>query len=257
MNARLPSNEELLDLMSMRAIEGLDDADQMKLDHLLTEHPECDAEALELAAAAFDVAHLPRNNPPMPKRLRDNILAQATLDTTDRERERDGKALGATFPFPWLIAAAATIIAVLAWIPDRGSTTPLAPQEWTINRLRAEATDLIERPWKPAAPLGYDGVEGEVVWSTSLQKGFMVFSGLPTNDAQRAQYQLWIVDPSRDEHPIDGGVFDMPASADGAEVVIPIDNAIRVDGPSKFVITLERPGGVVVSDGPHLVGADV
>ena len=47
---------------------------------------------------------------------------------------------------------------------------------------------------------------------------------------------------------IKGGVFDMPAG-DG-EAIVPIDAKIRVDEPVLFAITVERPGGVVVSDGP-------
>ncbi|MEK9984810.1 MAG: anti-sigma factor, partial [Opitutae bacterium] len=59
------------------------------------------------------------------------------------------------------------------------------------------------------------------------------------------QYQLWIVDPERDELPVDGGVFDIPEGVDKA--LIPIKNALEVDKPTLFVITLEQPGGVVKS----------
>ena len=73
----------------------------------------------------------------------------------------------------------------------------------------------------------------------------MRFSGLPAKDPTKAQYQLWIVDPARDERPVDGGVFNIPS--DGGEVVVPIRAALRVDNPVAFVITVEQPGGVVVS----------
>ena len=63
------------------------------------------------------------------------------------------------------------------------------------------------------------------------------------------------MDPSRDERPIDGGVFDIPAGAD--EVIVPIDAKLRADNPAVFAITLEQPGGVVVSEGPLLVVAPV
>jgi anti-sigma-K factor RskA len=88
---------------------------------------------------------------------------------------------------------------------------------------------------------------GEVVWSDARQEGYMTLANLPANDPSEKQYQLWIVDPDRgDPQPIDGGVFDIPADADSA--VIPIRNPLTVDKPSLFVITLEKPGGVVVSD---------
>ncbi len=83
----------------------------------------------------------------------------------------------------------------------------------------------------------------------------MRLRGLPANRAAVEQYQLWIVDPSRDERPIDGGVFDIPGGVD--EVIVPIDAKLRADKPTVFAITLEQPGGVVVSDGPLLVIAAV
>ena len=43
----------------------------------------------------------------------------------------------------------------------------------------------------------------------------------------------------------------------GGEVVIPIDAKLRVGRPTAFAITLEKAGGVVVSDGPLLLVAAV
>ena len=73
----------------------------------------------------------------------------------------------------------------------------------------------------------------------------MFLTDLPVNDHESKQYQLWIVDPTRDEKPVDGGVFDI-ASAEGT-TVIPIRNPLLIRDPKAFVITLEQPGGVVVS----------
>lgn len=86
---------------------------------------------------------------------------------------------------------------------------------------------------------------GNVVWSDELQEGYMTLTNLPANDPASKQYQLWIVDPDRDEKPVDGGVFDIPAHVTTA--VIPIRNPLAVTDPKAFVITLEQPGGVVVS----------
>ena len=94
-----------------------------------------------------------------------------------------------------------------------------------------------------------------MVWSNERQAGFMRLSGMPPNRSSAEQYQLWIVDPSRDEHPIDGGVFDIPAGVE--EVIVPIDAKLRAEDPRAFAITLEQRGGVVVSDGPLLVVAPV
>jgi hypothetical protein len=87
---------------------------------------------------------------------------------------------------------------------------------------------------------------GDVVWSQSRQQGYMRFRGLAANDPAVEQYQLWIFDAERDAaHPVDGGVFDV-ADADG-EVCVPIDPRLPIGKPTLFAITVEKPGGVVVS----------
>jgi hypothetical protein len=43
---------------------------------------------------------------------------------------------------------------------------------------------------------------------------------------------------------VDGGVFDVPQNG---EVIIPIDAKIKVQKPTLFAVTAEKPGGVVVS----------
>jgi anti-sigma-K factor RskA len=91
---------------------------------------------------------------------------------------------------------------------------------------------------------------GDVVWSESRQQGFLRIRGLAANDPKATQYQLWIFDARRDAaHPVDGGVFDV---VDG-EVVVPIRAAIRVFEPKLFAVTVERPGGVVVSKRERIV----
>jgi hypothetical protein len=87
--------------------------------------------------------------------------------------------------------------------------------------------------------------EGEVIWSDARQEGYLTLSHIPSNDPGESQYQLWIVDPSRDEFPVDGGVFNIGSSA--GPIVIPIDAKLPVRAPAAFVITEEKPGGVVRS----------
>jgi len=139
----------------------------------------------------------------------------------------------------WLAAAAMLVFAL--WI--NREKLPLPPAQAEI-RLRAEATDLIERKF---AGLGdFKQAAGSVIWSDQLQQGYMTLRGIPVNDPRQAQYQLWIVDPARDpDSPVDGGVFDIPT--DGSPVVIPIAAKLALNKPQAFVITLEQPGGVVKS----------
>lgn len=91
----------------------------------------------------------------------------------------------------------------------------------------------------------YKGISGEVIWNDKKQEGYMSLENLAVNDPTKNQYQLWIVDPERDELPVDGGVFDI-TQKDGTQI-IPIRNALAITKPVAFVITLEQPGGVVKS----------
>ena len=91
----------------------------------------------------------------------------------------------------------------------------------------------------------YKGLTGEVIWNDEKQEGYMSLENLAVNDPTKNQYQLWIVDPERDELPVDGGVFDI-TDKDGKQI-IPIRNALAINKPVAFVITLEQPGGVVKS----------
>ncbi|MEO8223984.1 MAG: anti-sigma factor, partial [Gammaproteobacteria bacterium] len=118
--------------------------------------------------------------------------------------------------------------------------------------LVSDAPDVITLPWAPPSAAGYEGVTGDVVWSQSRQRGYLRLANMPVNDQTRAQYQLWIVDPSRDTHPVDGGVFNVSSTG---EVVIPIQAKLLIRSPKAFAITAEQPGGVVVSAGPLLVVA--
>ena len=121
------------------------------------------------------------------------------------------------------------------------------------DQLIANEPDTFLVPWTTPDFAGYRSVSGDVTWNDELQEGFMRLSGLPANDPSVAQYQLWIIDPERDSNPVDGGVFDIPAGED--EIIIPIDAKLAVSNPAAFAITLEQPGGVVVSAGPLLVVA--
>lgn len=144
---------------------------------------------------------------------------------------------------PWLgWAVAACLLGLLVVSRLNSSQPPSAEQRRSL--LVEKAPDAKRLPFAPASN-SYAAAKGEVVWSDSRQEGYMTLSNIPANDPAKRQYQLWIVDPARDEIPVDGGVFDIP---DGAtSVVIPIDAKLAVRNPAAFVITLEQPGGVVKS----------
>jgi len=145
----------------------------------------------------------------------------------------------------WAMAALFAALFVAGFLTD--GSKPTNPSELSSAEARDEllrkAGDLIESDF--GGTEAYDGMSGKVVWSDALQEGYMTLTNLPANKPDKNQYQLWIVDPSRDEKPVDGGVFDIPSGEKTA--VIPIRNPLAVTKPAAFVITLEQPGGVVVS----------
>jgi hypothetical protein len=151
--------------------------------------------------------------------------------------------------FAWGIAATFAILLVARAFfqePKSVATPPsmiasLPPSE-AKKQLIQEAKDLKEMDFGALAD--FRGMTGKVIWSDAVQEGYMTLTNLPVNDPAVKQYQLWIVDPKRDEKPVDGGVFNIPATG---TVVVPIRNPLAVKDPQAFVITMEQPGGVVVS----------
>jgi len=239
----------------------------------------------ELAAAAVDLAVLARvDGGPMalPAELAARIRREAPphlprgvmLEAGRASSARDGRPFGRTADRSWLAAAgwwtAACLAGLLVWQwfgpprlgpPAGDSTAPPSLAELRAQLLAADP-EAVTVAWKQAsddpsvvagpAELEAAGGLGDVVWSPARQQGFMRFRGLAANDPARAQYQLWIFDAERNEaHPVDGGVFDVPAQADG-DVVVRIDPRLPVGQATAFAITVERPGGVVVSSRERL-----
>jgi len=155
----------------------------------------------------------------------------------------------------WLVAAVLAILLVGKFLIDpkpgsgeetssigQNSVDPPSPAE-AMQELLSNAKDVIESDFGGVKT--YEGMTGKVVWSDDLQEGYMSLTNLPVNKPTSKQYQLWIVDPDRDEKPVDGGVFNIPAGEE--TTIVPIRNPLVVNDPKAFVITLEQSGGVVVS----------
>jgi len=260
--------EHLLQLLADRVTEGLDSAAEGEVQALCAALPEFHEAYFEPAAAAVDLALADGDVDPLPAALRARVLADAErwfagaaaepaagrvrLHRRQPRELRGGPRWSARAG--WYLAAAAGALALVGWwqalmIPAE----PPAEAPRTYAAFVAETPDAVHASWAGLEP-GYAQVRGEAVWSDARQAGYLRLVGLPPNDAARAQYQLWIVDPDRDVHPVDGGVFDVAATG---EVVVPIHAKLAVDHPTTFAITLEQPGGVVVSGGPLLVAGNV
>jgi hypothetical protein len=169
--------------------------------------------------------------------------------------------------FAWFAAAACLVLAIVGWfhspqppaapvvelpkvVPVIPAAAPPTPaQERAALLAQPDTLKIVLSATKdPAAA----GVTGDVVWDPVAQKGFIHFVGLVANDPQILQYQIWIFDGGRDQrYPVDGGVFDVPANS--AEVVIPIRAELPVRVVKAFAVTVEKPGGVVVSARAHVL----
>lgn len=261
-------NERLVDLLVKQTSEGITVAEQSELERLLGQHPGADAQLMERVAAAVALAgNLPSE--PLPASLRARIEAQAarelpSLSKVTALRPRTGTAHSTTTSpgrWAWLAMAACLVLAVAGWWPRVRETVfpppveivqvPRQPADERLAMLEKGA-GITHSEWANTGDPASQGVKGDVVWDNVTQRGYLRFSGLVANDPKKSQYQLWIFDAKRDDrYPIDGGVFDIPPGA--TEVVIPIKARLAVNEPVMFAVTIEQPGGVVVSAREHIV----
>jgi Anti-sigma-K factor rskA len=257
-------DEATVDLLIKQVTEGLSPAEERALDVLDSEIASGYARDLERAAAAVTLAGTPVAEP-LPSELRERIEAEARAFFASAsgaraaaiERKPAAQTVARGTPARstagWWAAAACLVLAVAGWL--RSPPSLVAPPAATLADERAA---LLAQPdslkvnfgatKEPAAAK----MTGDVVWDPATQRGYARFVGLAPNDPKLNQYQLWIFDAARDQrYPVDGGVFNVPA--DGSELIVPIRTALPVHVAKAFAVTLEKPGGVVVSDRDHVV----
>jgi hypothetical protein len=283
------AEEAMVDLLIKQVTEGLSPAEQRALDVLDSAASSAHLRAFERAAAAITLAGS-AHGPPLPADLASRLARQADehfalartpaagtpvtgpadvadLSAARAAAMRSAKAAARRGTYGWIAAAACLVLAVVAW----NRAPPLAP----VAEVVAPPPPPVFKPAAPPTPAeeraallakseslkitfgatkdpSAAGVSGDVVWDPATQRGFLRFVGLAPNDPAVRQYQLWIFDGGRDKrYPVDGGVFDIPANA--AEVVVPIHAALPVLSAKAFAVTIEKPGGVVVSGREHVV----
>jgi hypothetical protein len=286
-------DEAMVDLLVKQVTEGLSPAEQRALDVMDSELASAYLRDLERAAAAVTLAGSAIEEPlpaALSARLEQQAaqhfaaasnvadLTEARTAAAEKARLHQASAPGRANRFGgygWLAAAACLVLAIFGW---QRSPTPLPPvAEVPPAPVSVPPVPVTVPPAQPAPPTAAEeravllaktdslkiplgatkdpaaiGVTGDVVWDPVTQRGFLHFAGLAPNDPAMHQYQIWIFDAGRDKrYPVDGGVFDVPANA--GEVVIPIRASLMVRKPAAFAVTLEKPGGVVVSGREHVV----
>lgn len=268
--------EKMLDLLILKATGGItkEESEQLiKLEEMYSEFK--DDISFELAAAAISLVDLSAEEQ-MPAHLQARILADAerfygspeteikTLKDSGGEQEEEFQK---TFDFEpkrsiwqslgWLVAAFTCIaLAVVLWNdyrrpkpevvqnpPPQITPTPTPALGEQRQQLIASMPDVAQKNWSDFDPKKPLNVEGDVVWSNTAQKGFLRFKNLPINDKARETYQIWIFDETQ-KNPVSAGVFD---ANENGEIIVPMNAAIKVSKPTMVGITVEKPGGVMVS----------
>jgi anti-sigma-K factor RskA len=266
----LEKQERLFDLLADRALFELAADEERELEGLLEIFPKYrEDDSFSLTAAAITLAGL-ETREEMPESLKGRIVSNASeyFEAVEEEAARPAltEARSNVIEFKprrsnlnwlgWAAAAAACIaLATNIWMNR-------APQEQEIagpleikdqltmpqmrQRLMDTSPDMTKATWTAGNVPEMTEIGGDVVWSDAKQAGYMRLKGLPANDGTKETYQLWIFDETQDaKTPIDGGVFNVNANG---EVIIPITAKLKAKNPKMFAITVEKPGGVVVSD---------
>jgi anti-sigma-K factor RskA len=267
-------NEEqkdlMLDLLIKEAVYGLNEDERRQLTELEgADGSAIDTESLALTAAMLSMSGIDKNSE-LPKNLENRIMADAERYFDSTEANQVNSSIDAVerksgFAFPswlgWAVAAAACIALAFNLFITRSPQTQVvqaptpSPEEnlspgQLRQRLIDSAPDLARAFW---APGNVEAVKpgGDVVWSDEKQAGYMRLQGLPENDPSQSTYQLWIFDETQDDKtPIDGGTFNV--NSDG-EVIVPINAKLEPRNTKMFAITVEKPGGVVVSKREKIV----
>ncbi len=194
----------------------------------------------ELIEAELAAALVAGEESPLSSELTAKLIRHGRADVTPVIDLASRRATGMPSWSGWAAAAAIALWAMVG----RNPTTEGPNASVVRARLVPTAGELA---WSPGPDAVADGAQGDVVWSDSAQAGVMRFQHLAANDPSKEQYQLWIFDAAGDErYPVDGGVFNVATG--GAETLVAINPAIRVTKATLFVVTVEKPGGVVVSD---------
>jgi len=232
-----PSIDRLYDLLALQATAPLSDVETGELAVLLAKWPHVMSDEFEQAAAAVQLAALPGALEPLSQVLSAKLSAQALpyIQVAIPIRKPSGFMIWGGW------AVAASLLLALGWLMlDRRPNEAAPPLSPITQRTQLLAGGAKEYRTKPGTSTG------SVVWDAVTQRGVLQLVGLTRNDPANAQYQLWIVDAGRTHRePVDGGVFDV--NTDGTATVA-IKPALTVREPSAFAVTVEPPGGVVVSE---------
>ena len=256
------NNERLVELLIDRATVGLSAAEDAELSRLLAE------ESIDDDYSFDYIAHLllesegtkqTTGDESEMKSLPDHIRSQV-VDTAEQHLPEKSLVLSSGSQpmhrnrreiLAWFAAAACLAIAAFAWSgsteQSRTDLIAMASADELDKFIRSsEEDDLVEVDLKQGTDSVASGASGKVFWNRKTKRGFVRIDGLSVNDSAKEQYQLWIIDKERgiEDRP-NAGVFDI--SSDGMNVFT-FSSDLEVFQAQGFAVTVEKPGGVAVSD---------
>jgi len=269
MNTRPPDYDRVMELLAGRAMNDLDSVETTELETLLARMTPEQARSMreeQLQLEGLKGATLAgwtdtKSNTGISPALRARILAQGAASQAAAASRRSASngsssaSMRLREKFAWLTAAASIALAVFAWNRPTGTAPPEPAWQARADLVKAADSKLVS--WSTTEDPSAKGVSGDIVWNANQQRGYMRFKGLAANDPRLQQYQLWIFDKGREgEFPVDGGVFDISAASKDpttGDLVVPIAPKLAVRDPALFAVTMEIPGGVVVTKKERLL----
>ena len=265
--------EILLDLLTKRAIYGLDEAEIGQLTDLSAALNYSADDSFDLTAAAIGLSEsnmdeaMPAHLNAKLSSLADSMFASsvpvvaATVEVDDIQPTFEFEPKKSSWSWlGWAVASLACIaLAVNVYFTrfEQPVTVAVAPTPTVTPEKPSPAKQFedLNRSGNiikaslgavPDAPAELKGVGGDVIWSDEKQVGYIRLRNIPQNDKAKSTYQIWIFEENQGvKTPIDGGTFDVDANGD---VIIPITAKLKAKKPATFAITVEKPGGVVVSE---------
>ncbi len=251
--------ERLIDLLALKSTQKLSIDEQRELKNLLDLYPEYTEDYFHEMTALAQVSFYTQdnfNNEALPKQMRKRIvhaykaeLGQSTLMDFINHYMR---VFFYKPQYAWTLTVLMMIGLSFSMIEFRNYDANFRYLPLKRAVLENTAKDMIQFPWHSRST-AIESISGDIIWTDQGQKGFIKITGLPMNDPIQNQYQVWILDPLKYEQPVDGGVFDVTQT--DKPVIIPINPKLPISKAVAFAITLEQPGGVVVSSQPLLLTA--
>ena len=251
--------EKLLDLLVLEASEKLSQQDREELNRLLDIFPEYTSDYFHKTTALAQVGFYLEddfNNEALPQHIRKKTLYRLKKElgrsTILDHLNNFMRTLFYKPQYAWALTIVMAIGLSFSMIQFKNYESNFRYLPLKKIVMETTAKDLIQYPWHSRIDdLG--PINGDIIWSDQGQKGFIKIAGLPMNDSNKNQYQIWIIDPLKYGQPVDGGIFDV-IRTDKA-IIIPINPKLPISKAVGFAITLEQPGGVVVSSEPLLLTA--